>query len=281
MAFLALFVSQTASGNIPWKTARVTLQAVQQRTVADLIQELASKQGLQAIISPQVKAVASGDFQSVSSSSLLDTLCEVGNCTWFYDGGKIYVDAADEVLTRTLVVNALTRKSLEDALLSVGFASGPLGRESLVKGSDRPGLLLLAGGPRYIQATELVARELDAQMAVKVEQTGSEYSVRTYRLKYATAQDSTVGSGSGSSVRIPGVATTLQSLMNPKGSTPVIRSVTEHPSSGAAQAAVLASPAPLTASMIAAALPSMARAPCRRLSAIAWVSRKAHTPRVL
>ncbi|WP_172682967.1 hypothetical protein [Verrucomicrobium spinosum] len=130
---------------------------------ADLLQELASKQGLQAIISPQVKAVVSGDFQSVATSAMLDTLCEVGNCTWFYDGGKIYVDAADEVLTRTLVVNALTRKSLEDALRSVGFASGPVGRESLIKGADRPGLLLLAGGPRYIQATEIVARELDAR----------------------------------------------------------------------------------------------------------------------
>ncbi|WP_256199759.1 hypothetical protein [Verrucomicrobium spinosum] len=30
-----------------------------------------------------------------------------------------------------------------------------------------------------------------------------------------------MGSGSGSSVRIPGVATTLQNLMNPKGSNPV------------------------------------------------------------
>lgn len=216
-AVVTAFAAPVAHADIPWKTARVSLQAVQQRTVADLLQELASKQGLQAIISPQVKAVVSGDFQSVATSSMLDTLCEVGNCTWFYDGGKIYVDAADEVLTRTLVVNALTRKSLEDALQSVGFASGPAGRESLIKGADRPGLLLLAGGPRYIQATEIVARELDAQMSIKVEQSGSEYTVRTYRLKYATAQDSTVGSGSGSSVRIPGVATTLQNLMNPKG----------------------------------------------------------------
>lgn len=217
-AVVSTFAAPLVHADIPWKSARVSLQAVQQRTVADLIQELASKQGLQAIISPQVKAVVSGDFQSVATSSMLDTLCEVGNCTWFYDGGKIYVDAADEVLTRTLVVNALTRKSLEDALQSVGFASGPAGRESLVKGADRPGLLLLAGGPRYIQATEIVARELDAQMSIKVEQSGSEYTVRTYRLKYATAQDSTVGSGSGASVRIPGVATTLQNLMNPQSS---------------------------------------------------------------
>lgn len=217
VAVLAGAVPTAARAEIPWKSPRVTIQAVQQRTVADLIQELASKQGLQVIVSPQVKAVASGDFQSVPTSTLLDTLCDVGNCTWFYDGGKLYVDAADEVLTRTLVVNALTKKALEEALQSVGFASGPLGRESVVKGADRPGLLLLAGGPRYLQATELVARELDQQLALRADASASEYVVRTYRLKYATAQDSTVGSGSGSSVRIPGVASTLQALMNPQG----------------------------------------------------------------
>ncbi|HSJ03000.1 MAG: type III secretion system outer membrane ring subunit SctC [Verrucomicrobium sp.] len=212
----SLLTSPAARGDIPWKTPRVTVQATQQRTVADVIQELVSKQGLQAVISPQVRAVVSGDFQAVPCGLLLNTLCDVGGASWFYDGGKIYVDAEDEVATKTLVVNALTRKSLEDALRSVGFSSGPAGKESHVKGADTPGLLLLAGGPRYIQATELVAKELDVQMAQKFEQSGMEYVVRTYRLKYATAQDANVGSGSGASVMIPGVATTLQRLLNPQ-----------------------------------------------------------------
>ncbi len=194
---------------VPWRTKRITLSA-HQRAVRDVLKEFATLQSLPISVSDAVKGVISGNFQEVETSKLLDLICEAHGLVWFYDGVRMIIETSDEVFSRPLSLPYVTAYSLNDVLLSVGYASGPKGREVQVKTGHRPGVILLVGGAQFIQATEALARDLDNQESHRV---NDQITVRTFRLNYASASDLTVNNSGTSSRIIPGVVRNLQNLM--------------------------------------------------------------------
>lgn len=193
---------------VPWRTARVSFY-VQQRPVRDLLKDFAATQNLPLSLSDSVRGVVSGGFKNVETSKFLDTVCTANDLVWFYDGVRLNVESSEEILSRPLALPNLSALSLNDVLYSVGYASGPRGREVQARAGHRPGVILLVGGPQFIQATEALARDLDAQEALRSQE---EITVRTFRLNYASASDITLNTGSSSSI-VPGVARSLQNLM--------------------------------------------------------------------
>ncbi len=200
---------------VPWRTARVNFLA-QQRSVRDLLKEFAASQNLPLALSDSVKGVVSGSFKNVKTAEFLNVICDANDLIWFYDGVRMNVESADEVLSRPLSLPHVTPASLGDVLYSVGYASGPPGREVAARIGHRPGVVLLVGGPQFIQATETLARDMDSQEGLRVNE---EITVRTFRLNYASASDITLNTGASSSI-VPGVARALQNLManQPPGS---------------------------------------------------------------
>lgn len=193
---------------VPWRTPRVSL-VVQQKPVRDLIKEFATSQNLPLSISDSVAGVVSGVFRNIESERFLNGLCEANDLMWFYDGVRLNVESADEIISRPLSLPYVTPAALGDVLYTVGYASGPPGRQVTVKNGHRPGLLLLVGGPQFIQATEALARDLDGQEQRRVNE---QITVRAFRLNYASASDLTLNTGTSSSI-VPGVARSLQNLM--------------------------------------------------------------------
>lgn len=194
--------------SVPWATTKISLHA-QDREITDLLREFASIQKLPIAISEQVIGNVSGQFTDVDTRRFLDVICESNGLVWFYDGTKLYIETADAVVSRVMGFTHLSQQKLEDALYSIGYASGPKGREAAVKTGHRPGLLLFVGGPQFIRATETLANDLEAQEAASFEER---MEVKTFRLKYATAADVTVQSGDQTTT-LPGVARSLQNLM--------------------------------------------------------------------
>lgn len=200
---------------IPWRAKRVSFQA-QQRSVRDLLKELMVSQNLPVSISDSVKGVTSGSFKDVETQAVFDQLCEAHELVWFYDGVRMVIESADEVISRPLALPYLTPEALNEVLFSIGYASGPKGREVQIKPGHRSGVLLLVGGPQFIQATELLARDLDNQENQRINE---QITVRTFRLNYASANDINVNTGTTNRV-VPGVVSSLQRLManQPAGS---------------------------------------------------------------
>lgn len=204
-----LHAQQSYSGNgPPWRTARVNF-AASQRPVRDLLKEFATSQKMPLSLSDSVKGVVSGTFQNIETQKFLNAICESNDLIWFYDGVRLNIENADDVLSRPLSLPNLSAESLNDVLFSMGCSSGPPGREVEARRGHRMGLILLVGGPQYVQATEALARDLDAQESRR---STEEISVRTFRLNYASAVDLSYNTGS-TTTRVPGVVRSLQNLM--------------------------------------------------------------------
>ncbi|HEY1053448.1 MAG TPA: type III secretion system outer membrane ring subunit SctC [Prosthecobacter sp.] len=192
----------------PWRSARVNF-AASQRPVRDLLKEFAAAQKMPLSLSDSVKGVVSGTFQNIETQKFLNAMCESNDLTWFYDGVRLNIESADEVLSRPLSLPSLSAEGLSEVLYSMGYSSGPPGREVEARRGHRMGLILLVGGPQYVQATEALARDLDSQESRR---STEEISVRTFRLNYASAIDLNYNTGS-TTTRVPGVVSSLQNLM--------------------------------------------------------------------
>lgn len=193
---------------VPWRAKRVSF-VTQQRNVRDFLKEFASSQNLPLSMSDSVRGVVSGVFKDVPTDKLLDALCEANGLVWFYDGVRMNVESADEIISRPLSLPYVSTAALGDVILSLGYASGPPGREIQIKPGHREGIMLIIGGPQFIQATETLARDLDTQENRRVNE---QITVRAFRLSYASANDTYVNTGSTNRV-IPGVVRNLQNLM--------------------------------------------------------------------
>ncbi len=208
VTMLPLAIQAQEYDRVPWRTKRVSFTA-QQRSVRDLFKDFATTQNLPLTLSDSVRGVTSGTFKDVETEKFLDLLCEAHDLIWFYDGVRMIIESTDEVLSRPLTLPFVTPLALNDVLFSVGYASGPKGREVQIKNGHRDGVLLLVGGPQFILATEALARDLDTQENRRINE---QITVRTFRLNYASAGDLTVDSGSSNRV-VPGVVRSLQNLM--------------------------------------------------------------------
>lgn len=215
LAFLLFFIMGESSclhaqldNGPPWRTARVSF-AASQRPVRDLLKEFAASQKMPLSLSDSVKGVVSGTFQGIETQKFLNAMCESNDLIWFYDGVRLNIESADEVLSRPLSLPNLPAETLSSVLYSMGYSSGPPGREVEARPGHRSGLILLVGGPQYVQATEVLARDLDSQESRR---STEEIAVRTFRLSYASAVDLTYNTGS-TTTRVPGVVRSLQNLM--------------------------------------------------------------------
>ena len=221
---LAVLLGPGASGaGVPWGVPEHSVLA-DRTPVAELLQSFASQQGLPIQLNAAAAAPISGRFDQVPARQFLDSLCASARLIWFWDGARLHVDDADKSETKVLNLTALTLGRAEQALVALGFETGPAALKQVLRGGD--GIIILSGGGKFLQSAEQVLTALDAMDRTRATEAreaatreeaaaraaGAKIEVRVFRLTHASASDITVRGGSTQST-IPGVVRSLQNLL--------------------------------------------------------------------
>ncbi|WP_353805314.1 hypothetical protein, partial [Acinetobacter baumannii] len=88
------------AADLRWRNKPFTIVA-NGKKIGDFIRELASSQGVTAVVDPKVDGVISGRFSGTPQQTL-DTICSTYGLTWYYDGSFLYVDPADQSQTQMI-----------------------------------------------------------------------------------------------------------------------------------------------------------------------------------
>lgn len=193
---------------VPWNQARIDLDA-NNLGVAQILEEFGRQQGIPLTVGEKVGGNVSGSFYDVEAESFLDALCDAHQLVWFFDGAQLYVVRVQDLLTRHLLVSNVTAEEYREVMWALGFASGPQGKGASIRSGNRKGFLILAGAPSFVEMGEVLVRDLDNQETKRLKE---EIVTRQFRLKYASASDITLDSGS-STTEIAGVARILQEML--------------------------------------------------------------------
>ena len=197
----ALLITHGAhAAAVPHADQKVQLTAREQ-PIAAFLQDLFGQIDVPVSVSPAVKGAVNGTF-SGGAESVVRSVSRAFGLVTYYDGNVVHVYAAGELGARTLptspavadrVLRAATEMQLTDA------------RNTLR--STRDGAVVARGTRRFIEQVEELTRASQVSQAVQ-----PPMGFKVFYLRYAWAQDVTVNF-SGRQVVIPGVATTIRSLV--------------------------------------------------------------------
>ncbi|WP_321804313.1 type III secretion system outer membrane ring subunit SctC [Burkholderia sp. BCC1993] len=214
-ASLCMTVAQPArAADLRWRNKPFTIVA-NGKKIGDFIRELASSQGVTAVVDPKVDGVISGRFSGTPQQTL-DTICSTYGLTWYYDGSFLYVDPADQSQTQMIPIPPNAAGEIGRALQAMQI---PDKRYTLVI-NDRANSVYVAGPRRYVELVRQAVGSVGDPSA-----NGAHADIRAFRLRYGWASDFTINR-SGKEVTVPGVATILRRLFGKSGGTSELPSST-------------------------------------------------------
>ncbi|WP_175689122.1 type III secretion system outer membrane ring subunit SctC [Burkholderia anthina] len=214
-ASLCMTVAQPArAADLRWRNKPFTIVA-NGKKIGDFIRELASSQGVTAVVDPKVDGVISGRFSGTPQQTL-DTICSTYGLTWYYDGSFLYVDPADQSQTQMIPIPPNAAGEIGRSLQAMQI---PDKRYTLVI-NDRANSVYVAGPRRYVELVRQAVGSVGDPSA-----NGAHADIHAFRLKYGWASDFTINR-SGKEVTVPGVATILRRLFGKGGGTNALPSST-------------------------------------------------------
>jgi len=197
-----------------WTSARVNIE-VEERDISELLNLFASERNLGIEIDPGVSGLVSGRFAAIEPLDFLNGLAETFDFFWFFDGRRLFVEPRQKYATELIQAQHLDAGSLRETVDSLGFESGPFTLRHLIDQAE--GLISVSGAPRFLTLARSIVEELDVrEEARKLDQM----DVRTFKLKYAYADDVQVSGAENVSI-IPGVARILQNVMTGGNASPL------------------------------------------------------------
>lgn len=141
----------------------------------------------------------SGHFKVVSPEQLFNQFGSDSGFTWFYYNGILYITPKNFVTKNFYVAPGLIA-NLKNALINDGLLNAQFSWSEL----PSEGLVVVSGPNEYL---DLISKKIKKLNIAPVDQ---QFAV--FRLKYASAVDTTVDLASGQ-ITIPGVATILKSIL--------------------------------------------------------------------
>jgi type III secretion protein C len=204
--FMAL-AQPARAADLRWRNRPFTIVANGKR-IADFIRELASSQGVTAIVDAKIDGTISGRF-SGSPQQTLDTVCATYGLTWYYDGSFLYIDPADQSQTQVIPIPPQSASAVGQALQTMQIVDK---RFALVI-NDRANSVYVSGPRRYVELVRQAVSTVGDPAS-----NGQNADIRAFRLKYGWASDFTINR-SGKEVVIPGVATMMRRLFGKTGGT--------------------------------------------------------------
>jgi type III secretion protein C len=173
--------------------------------LAQVLREFAANIGVTIQVSPNVQGIVRGRLPSLPPEPFLELLARTYGLLWYYDGIVLYVNALDEVESRIIKLNTISVDMLARSLVELDI-DDPRFPWTI---SEGPGILYVAGPPRYVQLVTQTAELLDSSQAVRID-------IQVFPLRYANADDRRF-TVRGQEIVVPGVATILRRLVNVEG----------------------------------------------------------------
>ena len=204
---LALGASAQAAwaGPIPFPKQPVQMTAREQALSA-FLQDFFGSLDIPVVVSPKLNGVVSGNFAG-DPTEVFRKLSRAYGVVSHYDGTVLHIYPAGEVTTRTLPLQPEVSRGVVNTALGLRLTDA---QNTIRRTAD--GSLLLVGTPRFVDQIEDLSRAKANHQATRPAEIG----VKVFPLRYAWAQDVTVGFG-GRMVTVPGVATTLRAMMASSG----------------------------------------------------------------
>lgn len=188
------------AAELQWRDRPYTIVA-DGKKVSDFVRELASAQGVTAVIDPKVDGTISGHF-SGSPLATLRSVCATYGLTYYFDGSLLYIDRAEDGQTQVFPIPKGSAGELSRTLEAMQI---PDKRFPLII-SDRENTIYVSGPQRYVELVrQAISTITDPSRGL------DRAEIRAFPLRYAYATDFQVNRA-GKEVTIPGVATTLGRL---------------------------------------------------------------------
>jgi type III secretion protein C len=188
------------AAELQWRDRPYTIVA-DGKKVSDFIRELASAQGVTAVVDPKIDGTISGHFSGAPLATLR-SVCATYGLTYYYDGSLLYIDRAEDGQTQVLPIPKGSAGELSRTLQAMQI---PDKRFPLII-SDRENTIYVSGPQRYVELVrQAISTITDPSRGL------DRAEIRAFPLRYAYATDFQINR-SGKEVTIPGVATTLARL---------------------------------------------------------------------
>jgi type III secretion protein C len=219
VAVLAGVAAQAAP--MPNAARKVSITA-RELPIGAFLQNLFAQVGVPVVVSQSVSGLAVNGSFAAPAEQVLRDIARIYNLVPYFDGAVMHIVPAAELVQRTLPAGPAAAEKIARAVDELGLTDQ---RNTLRRTSD--GNVIAAGVPRFVTQVEELLRAGQAQQNAKPTSNTSDF--RVFYLRYASAQDMTITMG-GRRVVLPGVATTLRSLVGAQTTQPIGQEVQLRPS---------------------------------------------------
>lgn len=207
-ALLVGAATAAVAGPMPNAARQISITAREQ-PIAAFLQDLFAAVDLPVIVAPAVTGTVNGTFRGAADKVLRD-VARVYNLVPYFDGAVMHIAPAAEIVPRTFAVSpALSARTLRE-VAELNLADE---RNSLRRSAD--GNLIAVGTRRFVEQVDELVRAAQVQQQTPSTPPGAA-DFRVFYLRYAWANDVTTTVG-GRQVTLPGVASTLRSLVGAGG----------------------------------------------------------------
>ena len=208
MPYLFMLMPQVMAA-IPddWKKTPYAHEA-SNRGLRDFMADFAHTVGLQLQIDGSLQGVINGKLRADTLLGFLDRLALEHRFQWFVYNNTLHISSLDQQSSARLEVADDTVVDLKTALSQIGLLDERFGWGEL----PDIGVVLVSGPKRYIEQIRQFSR--------KRAQTTNKQDVLNFTLQFANAADRQIDYR-GEKLTVPGIASLLRGLLDPKSSTPL------------------------------------------------------------
>ncbi len=208
ICFLALSVSNVAwTAEVPSFDRQVLIKSREQ-SVQRFVTELFGRVGVPVDFAPEITGMVNGDFAG-SAKSVFDQVARTFQVAYYYDGSKVYVYPSNQSERNILRLSPAVAKRVVANARQMGLpdVSNTLAQTDMG--------LVVTGSQRFRDQVQQILKAVDKPTVVKkapIEATHDAFKM--FKLRYAWAHDVVMEVG-GQKITVPGVATTLRTLIEP------------------------------------------------------------------
>nr|WP_314560926.1 type III secretion system outer membrane ring subunit SctC [uncultured Pseudomonas sp.] len=185
-----------------WKNTAYAYEA-EHKPLREVLEDFAQTFGTQLQIEGLLEGDVNGKIRANTPQSMLDRLGVEHRFQWYLYNNTLFISTLDQQESARLEVSSETIADLKQALTDIGLLDSRFGWGEL----PEDGVVLVSGPKRYIDQIK--------QFSSQRRSPDEKQSVLSYPLKFASAADRRVDYR-GEKLTVPGVATILRRLLEPR-----------------------------------------------------------------
>ena len=187
-----------------WKNTAYAYEA-EHKPLREVLEDFAQTFGTRLQIEGLLEGNVNGKIRANTPQSMLDRLGVEHRFQWYLYNNTLYISTLDLQESARLEVSSETIADLKQALTDIGLLDSRFGWGEL----SEDGAVLVSGPQRYIEQIK--------QSSSQRRSPDEKQSILSYPLKFANAADNHVDYR-GEKLTIPGVASVLRGLLEPRSS---------------------------------------------------------------